>query len=370
MKLKYLVISDVHLGHKTNKVDRMFNAICNYFNNNSILLKDIDILFIAGDLFDNYLANYSHEYLKAIEVMTGLINWCKETNTKLRILEGTPSHDWRQSSVVSNIVRDLKIDIDYKYIDTLHIEHMEDYGVDVLYVPDQYKPKGEDVYKDVQKLLLQNKLSDVDIAIMHGQFHYQFPRLKLDSSHNEKDYLDIVKHYIHIGHIHTHSTKDRIIAQGSFDRLAHGEEEAKGGVLSIIDTENPDNDEWVFLENKHAMVFKTIDVSKYHNEEILKYVLPRVKSLREGSCLRLILDPLDKDYVKTKSFISNLSKFTTKFQYVDDHKVKIGDSIIEDKTIDAFSITKDNIVDLIKNELEVRNLDIVKHLDILNKYIV
>ena len=109
----------------------------------------------------------------------------------------------------------------------------------------EYEPKAKD--------------EEVDIAIMHGQFHYQFPRIKLDSSHDEQEYLNMVKHYIHIGHIHTHSSYDRIIAQGSFDRIAHGEEENKGCVVAKIDTTNRENDEWMFLVNDKAMRFITLN---------------------------------------------------------------------------------------------------------------
>ena len=59
----------------------------------------------------------SHEWL------TELIVFCKQHDIILRILEGTPSHDRNQSKVITSIIKKLNIELDYKYIDTLYIEH-------------------------------------------------------------------------------------------------------------------------------------------------------------------------------------------------------------------------------------------------------
>ena len=86
--------------------------------------------------------------------------------------------------------------------------------------------------------MITSGLTKVDYAVMHGQFDYQLPKhITGMPRHDSQKYLDIVKHYIFIGHIHTHSVYDRIIAQGSFDRLTHGQEEPKGYVVSIVDDE-------------------------------------------------------------------------------------------------------------------------------------
>lgn len=368
-ELKYLVMSDLHLGHKVNTISTMADNLVFFLNRYQPLLKDIDILFLAGDIFDNYIPSYSDTYLKITKLLIEVIKWCQHYKVKLRVLEGTPSHDWRQASVISTIIKDLEIQIDYKYIDKVDIEYMEDYNVHILYVPDQIKPKGEEVYKEVQKTLKEKSLNQVDIAIMHGQFHYQFPKLKLDSSHNEEDYLSIVKHYIHIGHIHKHSVKDRIIAQGSFDRIAHGEEEKKGAVLSKISLKDKEKDEWLFLENSHAMCFKTLNYLNQTPEEMIIQLRKDLKNLKSGSSLRLIIHNETKECIKTKAFRELTQSYQIKFLYPDKEKIQLGDVIIKEETIDSFTITKENILELVSQEFKNVNVTEEGHIELLKTYI-
>ena len=368
-ELKYLVLSDLHFGHKMNTISTMADNLVFFLNRYQPLLKDIDILFLAGDIFDNYIPSYTDTYLKITKVLIEVIKWCQHYKVKLRVLEGTPSHDWRQASVISTIIKDLEIKIDYKYIDKVDIEYMEDYKINILYVPDQVKPKGEEVYKEVQKTLKEKSLNQVDIAIMHGQFHYQFPKLKLDSSHNEEDYLSIVKHYIHIGHIHKHSFKDRIIAQGSFDRIAHGEEEDKGGVLTKISLEDREKDEWIFLVNPHAMVFKTLNYLNQNTEELIQLLRKDLKHLKGGSSIRLIIEESSRELIKTKAFKELTQAYQVKFLYPDKEKIKLGDVIIKEDTIDSFTITKENILELVSQEFKNTNLIEDGHIELLKTYI-
>lgn len=368
-EIKYLVMSDLHFGHKTNTIDVMGNNLIHFFNSYKEVIKDIDILFLAGDIFDNYIPSYTDTYLKITKVLIEVIKWCQHYNVKLRVLEGTPSHDWRQASVISTIIKDLEIKIDYKYIDKVDIETMEDYKINILYVPDQVKPKGEEVYKIVQKVLKEKNLNTIDIGIMHGQFHYQFPKLKLDSSHNEEDYLSIVKHYIHIGHIHNHTSKGRIIAQGSFDRIAHGEEEDKGCVLSKINLEDEKQDEWMFLVNKQSMVFKTLNYLNQSSEDLINRLRKDLKSIIKGSSIRLVINEESKELIKTKAFKDLTKDYQMKYLYPDKEKIKLGDIIIKEDTIDSFTITKENILELVSQEFKNNNLIEDGHLDLLKVYI-
>lgn len=368
-EIKYLVMSDLHLGHKTNDIDNMCNNINLFINNNLVLLKDIKILFIAGDIFDNYIPSYTTTYLKITKLLISIIQWCQQYNIKLRVLEGTPSHDWKQANVISTILKDFDIKIDYKYVDKIDIEYMEDLDIDVLYIPDQIKPKGSEVYKDVLTVMKNYNKEKIDIAIMHGQFHYQFPRIKLDSSHNEEDYLNIIKHYIHIGHIHTHSVKERIIAQGSFDRIAHGEEEPKGCILAKINKEDNSKDEYIFLENKSAMKFITKDFRNYTEEEIVKNINIVIRSLPKGSNIRLLVDKDQKDILKTKNFKNIVKNYNFKLLHQEDNKIKLEDKIIEESIIDSFTINKENILELVNKELEVLDIKEDGHIELLKKYI-
>ena len=369
-KIKYLVLSDIHLGHNINKTEYIVNNLQIFFKDNYKEFSKLDMICIAGDIFDKLLVSSGVDFLLATEWLTELIIFCKNNNIILRILEGTPSHDRGQSKVITSIINKLGIELDYKYIDTLYIEHHDILGIDILYIPDEYKHKAEDTYKDVLEMLTERKLKQVDIAFIHGQFHYQLPMVKLDSSHNMEDYLNIVKHYISVGHIHTPSVYERIIAQGSFDRLAHNEEEEKGGV--IITIQDKGESSFKFVYNKNAMVFKTYRFENESLEEITAILDKDVKKIKDKSNIRIISN--------SEEFISkNVQELRTRYPTINikiekpKSKEENSFNIIEEEVkIETFHITRDNILELIHNELPKYNLsqEEIKELNVEMKEII
>lgn len=352
--MKYLVLSDIHLGHNINKTDLIIKNLQLYFKENYIIFSKLDYIFLAGDVFDKLLLSSGSDFMLANSWLVELVMFCKEHNIKLRILEGTPSHDWKQSEVVYSIISKYAKDLDYKYIKTLYIEN--DNGFYILYVPDEYKPTAEETYKDVLKLLAENNIKKVDIAIMHGQFKYQLPNIDLPSSHDEENYLNIVKHYISIGHIHKSSVNGRILAQGSFDRLAHNEEEDKGGMYIILD--NDKGDSFSFIVNKHSMLFNTYKYDNITEDELLKDFNNKVKNLPMFSNVRLILN---RNMLLNKSIKEINKKYPNikiKIETKDKNSNNILKNLIKQDTIeDSLEITKDNIKDLLFKELDKYNFN-------------
>jgi hypothetical protein len=352
-KINYLVLSDIHLGHNINNTENVINNLQLYFKDNYKEFSKLDMICIAGDVFDKLLVSSSIDFVLSTEWLTELIVFCKQHDIILRILEGTPSHDRNQSKVITSIIKKLNIELDYKYIDTLYIEHHNRLGIDILYIPDEYKHKAEDTYKEVLELLTELKLKKVDIAFIHGQFHYQLPMVKLDSSHNMEDYLNIVKYYISVGHIHTPSVYERIIAQGSFDRLAHNEEEDKGGVVITL-TEKESS--FKFVYNKNAMIFKTYRFDKESIEEITNILDKDLKKMKDKSNIRIISNSeefLSSNIKDLRLRYPNINIKIEKSKNKEEDKFNI---IEELPKIETFSITKDNILDLITLELNKYNL--------------
>lgn len=352
-KINYLVLSDIHLGHNINNTENIINNLQLYFKDNYKEFSKLDMICIAGDVFDKLLVSSSIDFILSTEWLTELIVFCKQHDIILRILEGTPSHDRNQSKVITSIIRKLNIELDYKYIDTLYIEHHNRLGIDILYIPDEYKHKAEDTYKEVLELLTERKLKKVDIAFIHGQFHYQLPMVKLDSSHNMEDYLNIVKYYISVGHIHTPSVYERIIAQGSFDRLAHNEEEDKGGVVITL-TEKESS--FKFVYNKNAMIFKTYRFDKESIEEITNVLDKDLKKMKDKSNIRIISNSeefLSGNIKDLRLRYPNINIKIEKSKNKEESKFNI---IEELPKIETFSITKDNILDLITLELNKYSL--------------
>ena len=351
---KYLVMSDIHLGHHINKATYIINNLTKFFKDYSKDMKYLNTIFIAGDIFDRLLVNSSNDYIIANEWLTELVMFCKLNKIRLRILEGTPSHDWKQAKVISSIIKKLNIDIDYMYIDTLHIEYLEKENIYVLYIPDECNPKAEDTLKEVKEKMKEYNINQVDIAIMHGQFNFQLPMVKLDSSHNEEEYLNLVKHYISIGHIHTPKIHSRILGQGSFDRLAHNEEEDKGAMLVTV-YEDKEQDTYKFLINKNSMIFKTIT---FKNEDLDKMVRQSKKVLNKlpiNSNVRLVSDNEDCLIQAVKALSKEYTGLRIKYGKV--KKVNTTEQLIKKEIVsNSIVITKDNIVELLNKEIENYNL--------------
>ena len=348
--IKYLVLSDIHLGHKNNKTIDIVNNLLHYFKVNDKLFKKLDILFLAGDVFDRLLSTNSEEYITAVKWLSYVVSYCKTNDIKLRLLEGTPSHDWKQSKAVTTVIEQLGVNIDFKYIETVSIEKMTDLGINILYIPDEANHHASDTLDEVSELLIKNNLSQVDIAIMHGQFNYQLPIL-LESSHDENSYLDIVKYYISIGHIHIPSVFKRILAEGSFDRLTHGEEEDKGGMLITIG----DEPRFEFIVNKRAKIFKTLDVKNLDNA--LEYVVRKLKDIPSYSFIRILAERSSDMKSLTKELQERYKNYTFKIEYNDDDDVAVESMVIDNSVnIETFEITSSNIEKLIVKEMEKHKL--------------
>ena len=286
--IRYLVISDIHLGNRRNKTTEILHNLNVYFDhyNSSSQFTEMDIIFIAGDLFDTLLDFSNSDIHEITSWMGRLMYFCFNNNIKLRLLEGTPSHDWGQSKICQTLKDILKLDLDFKYVEKLHIEHMEDKGLHILYIPDEWTSSADLTFSQVKELMKDNNISEVDIAIMHGAFDYQLKNIPGNGQkHSEGAYLGIVKHFINIGHIHTFSNYDKIIAEGSFDRMSHGEEEAKGGVVCTIAANG--NNYFNFIENKGAKIFKTITIRNADLDKAFATVHKALSKIPENSFVRI-----------------------------------------------------------------------------------
>jgi|JFJP01.1.fsa_nt_gi hypothetical protein len=361
MTFKYIVISDIHLGHPRNKTHEILfnlNKAFNYFNEDFHL----NAIFIAGDFFDTLLDNYTSDYHEIVIWIHRLINYCARKNIKLRVLEGTPSHDWNQCKIFETLISVTGTPIDFKYVNSIYIEFLEDNGLYILYVPDEAMESSEITREYIKQLLIDKGISSVDIAIMHGMFGYQMMNIQTSQTHDEKFYNNIVNYYIHIGHIHTHSKYDKIIAQGSFDRLSHNEEEPKGYIIAEVNN-IAKFCSWNFIENKTAKIFKTINITKNQNlEQALIKLDKNIYNLPELSFVRI---KASKDHIVYQAFeelkkrylLYNLSKKSD-----DDHSDS--NQLIDDVSIsieyDVITINKENIEELLFNCIDKQLIDITQ----------
>jgi len=346
--INILDISDIHLGHNETETSFIIKNIKNMFEEYFSIIKNSNYLILSGDFFHKLLPNNSLEYKESIDFLIYLASFCKKQNISLRILEGTPSHDFKQLETFSNILNKLSIDIDFKYIDKLYIEYNKELDFTLLYIPDEVNHEAEITQREILELLRKHNLEKVDHITIHGQCHYHLPIFS-KASFDENFLLSITDNFIVNGHIHTFSTYGRIITVGSIDRLSHNEEEKKGMIyISYLSSGN----EYLFLENKNARIYKTLKYSIVDPDTIVKDI-ERLK-LPIDSRIRIKCDKLNGNK-NIKSLLSERFK-NYKFKITDNKEQKTIKESLK-ITFNELHITKENIVELINDRLHRLNLN-------------
>lgn len=277
------------------------------------------------------------------------MRFCARHKIKLRILEGTPSHDWKQSKIANAVYELIKEDLDFKYVSTLFIEYIADFNCHVLYVPDEWNASTDVTLKQVRDMMAEMYLTEVDIACMHGSFGHQLPAAAHNAPrHDSAAYLALVRHFITIGHIHVHSVFERILAQGSFDRISHNEEEPKGAVLFNISEKNGDT--FSFIENKGAKIFKTIILKSKDLEKSLLQIEKVVAKIPDNSYVRIKATKDHPLYVAFDELKIKFPMYTftkTNLEDEEDSTLIVNNAVTLDKEYNPITINRDNIVALI-----------------------
>lgn len=303
------VASDLHLGNVRNTASEIIVNLRAAFPDNVETAK-LHMICIAGDAFDKLLS-LSNEAVHDIDLYFAyMLRLCKKHDIMFRILDGTKSHDWYQSQRVETLNEIMGIGCDLKYVRELSIEYIPKFDINILYVPDEWNTTTERTLSQVKDLLRAKGLDQVDYAMMHGQFEYQLPAHIEAQKHSSSEYLKIVRELIFIGHVHKHSRYDRIIAQGSFDRLTHGEEEAKGHVRAYC-RPNGEHD-IVFVETKNAKRFVTVNCVGLDAAETLVKIDESVKDLPDNSHVRIEADTDNPVLGNMEAIVRNYSRFVWK----------------------------------------------------------
>lgn len=269
--IRTLSLSDVHLGTNIGTTPHILKNLRNLLS--EAALQEINLLCIVGDYWDEVqLLPDANVILIKIEIVR-LLKICKKRDIVLRVLEGTKSHDRGQSKLFETLNEITGINADLRYVDTLSIEFNDKLGITILYVPDEWRSDNETTKQEVIELLDQNNLEQVDFTLLHGCMPYQAPKgIKSIPVHDPDFYLSITRKYVYIGHVHLSSVYDRILANGSFDRLSHNEESPKGMWYTECDLDGF-TDTIKFIENKNASIFKTIDIINISKEEAEKAIM-------------------------------------------------------------------------------------------------
>ncbi len=338
-ELRILELSDIHLGHNNTPTASILKGLYKLLRETPANT-EIDLMVLAGDVFDRELTFPNDDLVLIRKWIHDLLCFCKKHDIVLRVLEGTPSHDWKQSFEFAHLNEQSAIGADVKYVKTLCIERIEKLDIDVLYVPDEWRTDNNQTWIEVQELLVYKGLTQVDFAFMHGAFAHQMPEeaSKWMQFHSAENYLSIVKHHIFIGHIHQYSQFDRILSAGSFDRLSHGDESPKGSIRYVLRSDG--SYDIRFIVNKEATIYKTLDLRTCPIAEALDKVVELVgDDLAHGWHFRLWIERSEG----LSHLLTSLKKlypqhtWTTKVAALQGQKTEYGFAIIQKAPMTALT---------------------------------
>ena len=313
MLYKLLVIGDIHFGYYPAEL--LYKEFKLVINN---ITKDIDVVFIAGDYFDTKLSLSSKHSIYAIKTFCDILDKCEQTNTKLRMIRGTASHDPENQLVnLSSIAKSSKVDFKL-YLTVGEEELFPDFNV--LYVPEEYMENKDEYYKEFFNKKYQ-------CIIGHGMF--EETNYVTNKTLNMKKYRVFNSAFIEkicdgpiiFGHIHkSQKIRNRIMYTGSFTRSRYGEEEDKGFIISTYETENNSTD-FKFIVNDKATKFDTVSIldtseifSLLLNEQI-QFIKEMISTYKKDK-LRIKIN-IPKNYDNTKVFIDSVTTVFGNMENVD-----------------------------------------------------
>ncbi len=345
--------SDVHLGHPQTPTALILANLKKAFPDTPET-GELDLIFLGGDLFDAAL-QYSSDLIRPIELwLYQFMSMCARRNIVLRVLEGTPSHDRGQSKHLMKILSMTNLPLDFQYIETISVEHIESLGITVLYVPDFTSPDTDKIWHQVQTAMSEAGVTHVDYANIHGAFTYQMPPMVHHACHVMERYLGIVRNYIFTGHIHLSSVYDRILSNGSHDRLAHGEEEDKGHWRAKIRTSG--EDDFTFKVNTGAKIYRSIDCTGLDLDAAME-ALSVVQDLPLDSAVRIIAErghPVHLSLSSVRKLYPHVL-WTTKLVDIADAQKNLLVDLRE--TFQELTLTPENVKVLLLDRLRRKGID-------------
>ncbi|ANZ50219.1 putative nuclease SbcCD D subunit [Erwinia phage vB_EamM_Phobos] len=346
---RVVFFGDVHLLHPRVPT---WHIATNLKKLISELKNTADAIYIVGDLFDDSKHLRSDETHEALEFASWLLAWCKSTNTALRILEGTPSHDHSQSKVIPRL--NIAIGADVLYLDGIGIHQDPVLDMTVGWVQDEYKTKAKETEQEMAELMKTRGIDKVDFFVMHGCFHFQLPVFS-EKSFNESFWVKRAKRAIFIGHDHRPKLNGIIRVTGSPERLSMGEEEEKG--INIADFSD-EHTRLYFRVNTDACMQLTVRAQDNYDAHY-KACLDALKRIDESPVPHV--GRLKIEY----GFDSPIAEHITRWkkEYIFNIKGdKLPDPKVEKLLVEAFS-HKSDVEDISKDNVQAIMLAEMAQLD-------
>lgn len=317
-----ICVGDIHFGAlPANKLFSELNeGLINYIKEINIL----DFVILDGDYYDKIISLDSLNAKYSISIIKTLMILSKEKNFKIRILQGTRSHDNDQLKILENLNKDNIYDFKVIYEVTEEELFPE---VNVLYIPEEYMEKQEEYYKDT----IYNKEKAYDMIFMHGMVtDAAFVGMNQTSENMSKCpiidtniLLERCYGPIIAGHIHTNMCiKKRFFYIGSYSRWRFGEEEDKGFYHVMY---SPINKKFNmnFIKNENAEIYKTVTVNNIPDDKITDEVIDTISYIVTNELSNNVDKLRIKMIIPENYYNPNLLINTVKEMYANNKSVKI-----------------------------------------------
>lgn len=249
-----------HLGHPRTPTKHIYESLKGYLFPR---LADAQLLILAGDLFDRLVDFDGAEAIYIDMIFGEMAQLCITYDVRVVVLRGTYSHDKNQLGYVISLMKRSGL-TKISYHSTLGVEHIEDLGLWIGFLPDNTHHKDTyHVLDDFAQHMGMYGINKLDYLVTHNTYDVLGLPIHKGLVLNLSDMETIVEKRICSGHIHTPSSHGKLLYAGSFDRLAHGEEHPKG--YWIIHHEKNKAE---FIVNEHAYDYVTLDVTKTQSDVI------------------------------------------------------------------------------------------------------
>lgn len=226
--MRTLLLADMHIG-AIKDTAYYYNAMTNIIDN-ELIFKRSDMVVILGDYFDR-LFKVNEEYVSlAVNIMSYLVRACMKSDTKIRIVYGTESHEMNQYKIFNHFLSSPNIGM--KLFTTCTEETID--GKSILYVPEEYIANKLEFYKDT---IYSGK--QYDYIFGHGVITDGMPAIigrtrESDNINTENKVphfnageLSKAGKIVVFGHYHIAWDNENVYYLGSLFRSAFGEEEPK-----------------------------------------------------------------------------------------------------------------------------------------------
>ena len=358
MKTHFAIIGDIHFGiPETERLYQELGLFIEFIKNN-----EVDVIQINGDYFHRKLSLTESATIRAIEFFNRILEIAVEKKIKIRIIEGTMSHDLMMPEILEEIAS--HTDVDFKFIRTCDTEIIN--GIDILYIPEEYPLNAEEFYHPF-RFNEDGSYKQYDLIFMHGMLDNTGLSMLENKANSNTEHSapffvcdDWVKNIEHgkcfASHYHARqvSKDNKFIYIGSYTAWSFVQVSEKGWGYAVVDSETHNIDyslpvntlaphyvdikiEDLGLDLEKTSADKIVEaINKYKDDHKIDYFkifvstlsIDKLELLKKTFANNKNINIETKERKMLKTSNSNTTKeLENKYQYILDDKMPIAETV-------------------------------------------